>query len=511
MLKTNRTAFIGIVLGFIAALTVTAFIQHSPSAVEAKDKQVVQTSPNLPPPSAEDFALTERISKVYNYVAKNVSASVVHITSTKKAKISQDSSPFDDDLMKRFFPNERFFRFGPQQQERQTGLGSGVIIDVAGYIVTNNHVVEGADEISIMLPDGREFTPKWVRTDPLSDLALIKIDADNLFALELADSDKVQVGDMVLAVGNPFGLDNTVTQGIVSYIGRGVKMGSINYSNYIQTDAAINPGNSGGPLVNLRGQIIGINSAIVSRTSSYAGIGFAIPSNMVKFVADQLKKSETVTRSYLGVNIQDVTPPFAQQFGAPSTKGALVGDVRPDTPASKAGLKHGDIILEFDGIQVQNSQHLQNLVAQTPPGTKVKLQVLRDRKTIEVPLVLEKMPKGFLAGKTSPVPEEPSETDQSEIKELGITVANLNTDLAQKYNYKYPETKGVVIVQIDPQGEGARLGLNEGDLIQSVQNQSVTSIERLSKMLSKDSLKKGVAMYVRAASGGARYVWVKVN
>jgi len=316
---------------------------------------------------------------------------------------------------------------------------------------------------------------------------------------------------MVLAVGNPFGLDNTVTQGIVSYIGRGVKMGSINYSNYIQTDAAINPGNSGGPLVNLRGQIIGINSAIVSRTSSYAGIGFAIPSNMVKFVADQLKKSETVTRSYLGVNIQDVTPPFAQQFGAPSTKGALVGDVRPDTPASKAGLKHGDIILEFDGIQVQNSQHLQNLVAQTPPGTKVKLQVLRDRKTIEVPLVLEKMPKGFLAGKTSPVPEEPSETDQSEIKELGITVANLNTDLAQKYNYKYPETKGVVIVQIDPQGEGARLGLNEGDLIQSVQNQSVTSIERLSKMLSKDSLKKGVAMYVRAASGGARYVWVKVN
>ena len=340
-MKLTRSMLVGMMAGFVVALAAGLYIQNSSLTCNAQNppstNKVIQTSPALPPPPPEDFAVAEKLSKVFNYVSKNVSDSVVHITAEKKSKMTDDDASPNDDFLRRFFPDERFFR-APQRSQPQTGLGSGVIIDPDGLIVTNNHVVEEADKIKIVLSDGREVTPEWVHTDPPSDLALIKVKEKGLPALALDDSDKVAVGDIVMAVGNPFGLDKTVTQGIVSYIGRGMRISStINYSNYIQTDAAINPGNSGGPLVNLKGHIIGINSAIISRTASYAGIGFAIPSNTVKFVVDQLKKSETVVRSYLGVQIDDLTLPLAKNFGLESTEGALIPEVYEGTPASKAG------------------------------------------------------------------------------------------------------------------------------------------------------------------------------
>jgi serine protease Do len=510
---------IGVIAGFVTAMAASFYFQNSSMTCQAQnqneDQGIVQTSPTLPPPDTQDLALTQRLSKVFNYVAKNVSASVVHITAEKTVKTQGPGrSPIDEDFLRRFFPDNNF-RFGPpQQRQPQVGLGSGVIIDPNGYIVTNNHVVEDADKIKIVLPDGREVSPEWVRTDPPTDLALIKIDAKDLFALELADSEKVEVGDIVLAVGNPFGLDKTVTQGIVSYIGRGVRVdSSINYSNYIQTDAAINPGNSGGPLVNLKGRIIGINSAIISRTSSYAGIGFAIPSNTVKFVVDQLRKSEKVVRSYLGVQIQNLTLPLAKNFGLDVADGALVSDVGTDTPASKAGLKSGDIILEFNGVKITDSQKLQNVVAQIPPGTEVKVVIWRDKKKKEITMKMEKMPQEFLAGKISPLAprqQAPEAVDQEEIKELGLTVQTLDEELNKKYNFK-PTMKGAVIVQIDLQGEGARAGLSEGDLITKVQDQEITSAKELAKILSKVSFKEGVTMFVRSAGGGARFVYIKTD
>ncbi|MFA5865333.1 MAG: Do family serine endopeptidase [Phycisphaerae bacterium] len=510
-MKKSRLGLYRLVPGLMIAL----FIHYAAVVAQAKDVMLVKQSVGpVAAPSAEDFAMLERTSRVSNYIARTVSSSVVHITSTKTVK-SQSSGESEEDVFKHFFPNDRmppFFRFGqPQSPEPQVGLGSGTIIDARGYIVTNNHVVEGADKIKITLPDGREFVPQWVRTDPMTDVALIKVAADDLPALELADSDKVQVGDWVMAVGNPFGLDNTVTQGIVSYIGRGVKISnSINYSNYIQTDAAINPGNSGGPLVNLYGKVIAVNSAIVSRTATFAGIGFAIPSNTIKFVISQLRKGEEVTRSYLGVQLNpDLTVPLARNFGRTDTKGALISGVNPDTPASKAGLRDGDIILGFNGMEVRNRQTLQSMVAEQQPGATVKLQIWRDKKMIEVPVTLEKMPKGFFAGKMDSGPQEETAANQVTIKELGIVISSVNQELLEKYKLK--NTKGVLIVQVDPQGEGARLGLSEGDLILEAANQKIVSAKELVQVFKKNPLKSGITMHVKSVSGGSRYIYTKID
>jgi serine protease Do len=501
-------------LGFVVAVSATFYFQHSDQIATAKDQVVGSSSREAPnPPSEADMELLERASRVFNYIARKVQPSVVHITASKTVKPSREpsASPFDDDFFRRFFRNDPM---GPQPRmqppESREGVGSGVIISADGYIVTNNHVVEGADKIRVQFSDDREFTPEWVRNDPVTDLALIKIKAKDLHFLELADSENVQVGDWVLAAGNPFGLDNTITQGIVSYIGRGINISaSVKYSNYIQTDAAINPGNSGGPLVNLKGQVIGINTAIVSRSASNAGIGFAIPSNTVKFVTDQLKKSEQVTRSYLGIQLQEVTGDLAKFFGLSEVHGAIVSEVMSGTPAAKSGLKSGDVILEFDGTKISSGQQLQNLVAQTPPGAKVKLVVWRDKKKIDLTLTLEKMPKEFFSQKITGESLEQGESSTAEVKDLGITLSTLTSDLAEKYNYK--DLKGAVITQVDPQGEGARFGLSEGDLIMRIQDKKVTSVEDAKGLLKKYPLAKGVTIFVRSAHGGSRYIYLKID
>jgi len=303
-------------------------------------------------------------------VIKKVTPGVVKVfTTTKLRNMSFNGSgmPGMDDLMRRFF-GEQLPQMprGNMGTQRQEGIGSGVVVTKDGYILTNNHVVDGVDEVKVALQDGREFTAKVIGRDPKSDVAVVKIDAKDLPVVPMADSDKVEVGDVVLAIGNPFGIGQTVTSGIVSATGRGGTLG-LDYEDFIQTDAAINPGNSGGALVDADGRLIAINTAILSRSGGNQGIGFAIPVNLARDVMDSLIKEGHVTRGYLGVMIQDVTPALAKEFKLKDEKGALVSDVTPNSPAEKAGLQDGDIITEFNGKQVSDSRHLKLEVGRTHP------------------------------------------------------------------------------------------------------------------------------------------------
>src|SRR5437899_10065404 len=326
------------------------------------------------------------VQKVAPAVVKITTATRIHNT----AYSGQGTPPGMDDLMRRFF-GDQFdgqtprHNFRTPRMPRQEGLGSGVVITKDGYILTNNHVVDGAEEVKVALQDGREFTAKVIGRDPKSDVAVVKIDAKDLPTVLIADSDKVEVGDVVLAIGNPFGIGQTVTTGIVSATGRGGAIG-LDYEDYTQTDAAINPGNSDGALVDSDGRLIGINTAILSRTGGNQGIGFAIPANLARDVMQSLVKEGRVTRGYLGVMIQDVTPALAKEFKLADTTGALVGDVTSKSPAEKAGLKNGDLVLEFKGKKVTDSGHLKLEVARTKPGETVPVKILRDgdSKTLEI-------------------------------------------------------------------------------------------------------------------------------
>jgi len=466
-----------------------------------------QSAPQPPLPTSEELAGVEQISRVFNKVAEAVRASVVHIGTRKKGKSR------DWESLHKFFKDDKlqpFFRFEfPDQPRPQIGLGSGTVYDSDGYILTNYHVVKDADEITITLQDGSEYEPEWVRTDPPTDLAVIKIDAKGLPALQFGDSDKINVGDWVLAVGNPFGLDSTVTQGIISYRSRGVMQAGTNYSSYIQTDAAINPGNSGGPLVNLQGKVIGVNTFIITRTATYAGLGFAIPANTAKFVATQLKTSEKVVRSYLGVQIRDLTIGMAKTFDYDSTDGVLVEEVKPDTPADKGGMKAGDIIIELAGEKIRQVYQLQTMVAETKPGTKVKIVVWRDGAKKELTIKLEKMPEGFFEEQFSARPDRGGRRGQHEIESLGMTVSTLTDELAEKYDHE--DRQGVVVISVDPDGEAFRRGLREGDLITYVQREKVTSAPQFKRLLKKYADQEGVRLRVRSSGGGSRFVYVPMR
>lgn len=460
-------------------------------------------------PSGQGLASVEQLGQTFNRIAKMVSPSVVHVSTGKTIK-----SRFGPDRFHKSLPGRRFgpfFELFPELNERpsyQQGLGSGVVIHPDGYILTNYHVVKDADDVTVELTDGRRFSPVWIHTDPPTDLAVIKIDASGLPALSFADSEKLKVGDWVLAVGNPFGLDSTVTQGIISYLGRSRGVNISPYSNYIQTDAAINPGNSGGPLVDLRGRIIGINTFIVSKTQSYAGLGFAIPADIAKFVAEHLRESKKVTRSYLGVQIQELKLPLAKSFGLDSTQGAVLTEVGANTPAAKAGLEAGDVILQFDGRDVHDSNHLQMLVAQVKPGTTVKVVLWRDNARKEFSVKLEKMPEDYFDKAYSQLRQPSEEPGQAKIGKLGITVATLGQQLAKKYDHQ--GRKGALVVSVEPDGEAARVGIGKGDLITEVQNEKVTSAEQLIKLLNKHSLDQGVRVRIHWSRGGSAYKFIQI-
>jgi serine protease Do len=392
-------------------------------------------------------------------------------------------SPLDDPFFRQFF-GDQFPHPRIPRERRESSLGSGVIVSPDGYIVTNNHVIAKADEIKVFLNDKREFTGKVVGTDPKTDIAVVKINARNLPTIPWGDSDKLEVGEYVLAIGNPFGLNQTVTQGIVSAVGR-ANVGIADYEDFIQTDAAINPGNSGGALVNARGQLIGINTAIFSRSGGYMGIGFAVPSDMARSVMDSLVKNGKVIRGWLGVSIQEVTPDLAKQFGIKEARGALVSEVIPDSPAAAAGLKSGDIITAFDGKPVDSPSLLRNVVAEVPVGTTVKIEVLRDKKTVTLKAKIAEQPKDM---------DQPEgETAQGEGEDTalsGVEVQNLTPDIANQLGL-HPGVTGVVITGVDEGSAAEDAGLQEGDVITEINRHAVRNIgdfTRLSKKLSnKDS------------------------
>jgi serine protease Do len=422
-------------------------------------------------------------------VAKHAKASVVNVSATKKMSDGQGGvespSPFfDDPFFRRFFGEEFERRFRRPQEFRQEGMGSGVIVSTDGYIVTNNHVVERADEIEVSLPDKRTFKAKVIGTDPKTDVAVIKIEARGLPILPWTDSGRLEVGELVLAVGNPFGLTQTVTMGIISAVGR-ANMGIVDYEDFIQTDAAINPGNSGGALVNLHGELVGINTAIFTRTGGYMGIGFAIPSNMVKTVMDSLIKHGKVVRGWLGVSIQELTPDLAKEFDVSETAGALVADVMEDSPASKAGVQRGDIIMEFERRSVKDPTHLRSLVADTAPGTKVTIMVLRDTRRTSLEVTLGELPKDVSA---------PHELGDAQGKHAlaGVQVGSLSQDELRELRIK----GGVVVRRIDPASFAARAGLQEGDVIREINRQAVKSVGEFERRVGKLGAKERVLLLI---------------
>jgi serine protease Do len=413
-------------------------------------------------------------------LAKNLKPTVVNISTSRTVGSQRGQHPAVDPFQEYF---EKFFETPRQHPYKQKNLGSGFIISADGYIVTNNHVVDGADEIKVKLSDGREFKGEVKGRDDKFDLALVKIEAKGqLPVAPLGDSEKIEVGEWVMAIGNPFGLNQTVTAGIVSAQGRVI--GSGPYDDYIQTDASINPGNSGGPLFDSNGEVIGINTAILAGGQ---GIGFAIPVNMAKSIITQLKETGKVTRGWLGVSVQAVTPDLAKSFGLDSEKGALVAEVVKDSPAEKSDIKGGDVVLEYDGRQIHEMSELPRLVAATPVGKKVKVLLLRDGKKETVPVTIEEMKSG----------------DDQDVAlasdRLGVKVAELNKERSRQLRLK--EEHGVVVTEVQPESLADRAGITEGDIIREINGSQISTVSDYNKAIG--SVKKGGYLKVLLRRGHA--------
>ena len=405
-------------------------------------------------------------------LAEQLKPAVVNIGTAKTVKPRTPSYPGPQgphgDMFEEFF--ERFFRNAPQSPRKERSLGSGFIISQDGYILTNDHVVDGADEIKVKLSDGREFTGEIRGLDPKLDLALIKIDAgEDLPVARLGDSEAIKVGEWVMAIGNPFGLEQTVTVGIVSAKGRVIGAGP--YDDFIQTDASINPGYSGGPLFNMRGEVVGINTAIVAQGQ---GIGFAIPVNMAKQIIPQLRDEGRVTRGWLGVTVQALNKELADSFGLDSTHGALVNEVIEDSPADQAGLKRGDIIVEYDGTRVDELNDLPRLVAATPVGETVRVKVFRDGKERTIKVEIGRLDDGE---------RELAADDEEGGGALGITAANVTPELVERYSLE--SDQGILITKIDPEGPAADANLRVGDLIIEADGKEVRSVKEFEAVVGK--------------------------
>jgi serine protease Do len=441
----------------------------------------------------------------FTTLIKQLKPVTVNISSTKtvKPRMRQfGGSPFGNnggrsDPFHDFFGDDFFKRFFGDQFDREykrKGLGSGFIIDAEGYVITNNHVVEGADEIIVKTHNEKEYEAEIVGTDPKTDIALIKIKnlKEDLPVATLGDSDKLQVGEWVLAIGNPFGLQETVTAGIVSAKWR--KIGAGPYENFIQTDASINPGNSGGPLFNTQGDVVGVNTLIYSPSGGNIGIGFAIPINLAKDIVAQLKEKGKVVRGWLGVVVQKVTPELAESFNMKKPKGALIADVEPGGPADEAGIRSGDIIISFDGKDVEEMADLPMMVAQTPVGEKVTVSVLRDGDkkdfTVKIGELQEKQYSAM------------AETDT---EDLGIKVREITPELARQY--ELPEESGVIVTDVQFGSPAAEAGLRKGDIIKEVNRDEITSISEFRAAIKK-SKKENILFLIKR---GGNSLWIVVK
>ena len=452
---------------------------------------------------ASDLVRGGRFTASYKDVVDKAAPSVVYIftSQTLKERRQPPTSPF----FRHFFGD----RFGPQpgqpgqpKQKRQ-GLGSGVIISEDGYIITNTHVVEGADEIEVVRSDGsKNYTAKLVGTDPQTDIAVLKIEADNLPVVTIADSDKIEVGDVVFAIGNPLGVGQSVTMGIVSAKGRS-GFGMTEYEDFIQTDASINPGNSGGALVDAQGRLIGINTFIVSRSGGNQGLGFAVPANLARYVMDQLTENGKVARGLLGVMVQTVDPDMAEIFDLKEGKGAVITEVSKEGPGAKAGLEAGDVVVEIDGKEVDNHRELRTTVAQTRPGTTVRLKVIREGKPKQIAVTL-----GALKRETLAQNEGSKNWDKGSDLLDGVEVDDLNSE--QRNRHRIPNhVAGVIVVQVHPDSAAHAAGLRSGNVIAAIDRQPVTSAQEAIK-LGKQSRKDKILLLVRTPQG-TRYLVVKKN
>ena len=413
-------------------------------------------------------------------IVKQVLPEVVNISTSKVVKTSSSGQMMPMDPFFRQFFGDNFDgqSHTPRnpQAERERSLGSGVIVSPEGYILTNNHVVEGATEILVTTSDKRQYKARVVGTDPKTDLAVLKVDATNLPAITIADSSKVQVGDYALAIGDPFGVGETVTMGIVSATGR-TNLGIEDYEDFIQTDAPINPGNSGGALVNDRGELIGINTAILSHGSGgNEGVGFAIPTNLARNIMDQIVSNGKVTRAYMGAYIQGVSPELAKAFGAAAPRGALVGDVESGSPAQKSGLEKGDIVVALDGKPITDSNQLRMSISMMAPGTTANLKVWRNGSEHDIAVKLGELPTENERASAAP------ENRQGALE--GVTVENVTDQTAQQLGLP-DRTKGVVVTDISPSSPVADSGLQRGDVIQEVNHQSVTDVTDFARAMER--------------------------
>jgi len=432
-------------------------------------------------------------SNIIVEIAKKENPAVVYVsTKTKRKEAAQNFGAPG-------LPNP-FRVFGPRSPRRppRGGTGSGFIIDPKGFVMTNNHVVEGAEEISIKLEDEKEYKAELIGTDKKTDIALLKLirgkdDQKPLHYLKMGDSDKLEVGEWVVAIGNPFGLSHTVTVGVVSAKGRNIGAGP--YDEFIQTDASINPGNSGGPLINMNGEVVGMNTAILSgNTGGNVGIGFAIPINLAKGILKDLKEKGKVTRGWLGVMIQKITPELQKSFGLAQKEGALVGDVIPNSPASAAGVKRGDVIIKFDDHEIKKMENLPKVVAGTPPGKPVKVEVIRDgkNKMLSITIALLKEKDSRMASLGDP---------------LGIQVQDITPELAQSFNLE--DSEGVLVSNVKPGDPAAEAGLRRGDVIAEVNRKPVRSLAEYRGLIAQ--VKSGTVLLLVKRNGSSIFIAVKLG
>ncbi len=462
--------------------------------------------------TSDDLELMIKSSKTRAALVQNVQKAVVHIKVEKVVRGSDGrffNNPMDlynDEFFRRFFPelnppknNQQ--REQPNREFRQRGMGSGSIIDAEGYILTNHHVVGLADRIIVVMYDGEEKDAKIVGTDPESDIAVIKIEGVGLPVLPMGDSETILVGEDVIAVGNPFGLIQTVTYGIVSAKGRS-NVGINEYENFIQTDAAINPGNSGGPLVNLRGEIVGVNSAIFSQSGGYQGIGFAVPINMASKIMKDLIDKGSVSRGWLGVGIQDVSQDLVKAFKLKNTKGCLITAVMENTPAQRGGMLKGDVVVRINDKLIQNSNHLRNEIANAGAFTEIDLELIREGKSVNIKLKLDERPQKV--GRVKMEPKMNPALEQLEF--MGMTVETLTNDKAEKLGVM--PGIGVLISKIESGSPAEKAGLRTGMIIQEVERKAVKNYEIFKEIVNEIDKEKGVLLLV-TTSGGSRYIFIE--
>ncbi len=516
----KKLAFLELGTAFsILFATAAAPVASAEDPKPDKPMPAIKYDPSPLPPSTPSYAP----------IVEKVAPSVVTI-STSKLVHGSNVSPYGNNPLFNDPNFRRFFGIPDQDDEDQVpgptpgkkrnnrssnndkndkghkqalGLGSGVIVSPDGYILTNNHVVDGADDISVTIGNStHEYTATKIGTDPGTDVAVIKIEAKDLPAVTFSDSDKLRSGDIVIAVGNPFGLTQSATMGVVSAIGRG-NMGIIDYENFIQTDASINMGNSGGALVDYEGRLVGINTAIFSRTGGNQGIGFAVPSNLAKMVMESLLKNGKVQRGFLGVGLQPLSDDLVEQFKLPSDSGALISEVQPDSPAAKAGVKTGDVVVAVNDKKVENPRELQLSIGSIAPGSKVDLKLLRDGQTRTVAVNLAERPSKGLTAAAAPEPTE----DVPDVLD-GVEVGDIDADKRKEMNL--PEsTKGVVITKIDPDSPSATAGLQKGDIVLEINREPVTSAKQAVDLSEKVKRDKKVLLRVQTARGATRWIVIE--